>query len=67
MENDARRTRSPAWYILPILLGIVGGIVAYFALRHDDPGKGKTCLYVGIGLTAVSVALGFLVDVPFDF
>lgn len=60
MNADTRRTRSPAWYVLPVLLGIVGGVVAYLVLRHDDPGKGKKCLLVGIGLTLVFLGLKFL-------
>jgi len=27
------KQRSNWWYILPILFGIIGGIIAYFAIR----------------------------------
>ncbi len=46
-------------YLLPIFLGIIGGIIAYFALRNDDREKAKKCLYLGLILLAV----GILVDV----
>ena len=40
--------RSRWWYLLPIFLTIVGGVIAYFVLRHDDPQKARNCLVFGI-------------------
>ncbi len=55
------RTRSNWWYLVPILFdGIPGGVVAYFAIRYDDPRKAKNCLYLGIIITAIGVA-GYLI------
>ena len=55
------RTRSNWWYLVPIIFdGIPGGIVAYFAIRYDDPRKAKNCLYLGIIITAIGVA-GYLI------
>ena len=55
------RTRSGAWFLLPIALGLIGGIIAYFVLRNDDPDKAKNCLYLGIVLMFVGIVLnGFL-------
>ena len=53
------KSRSNGWYILPILLGWIGGIIAYFILRRDDPNKAKKCLYLGIILGI----LGFILNV----
>jgi len=51
------RTRSNWWYLVPLLFdGIPGGVVAYFAIRYDDPRKAKNCLYLGIIITAIGVA-----------
>ena len=50
-------SRSRWWYLLPILLDVVGGIIAYFVLRHDDPPKAKNCLLLGIVLFVIHVAL----------
>ena len=33
------KPRSNWWYLLPIFLGIIGAIIAYFALRNDDRKK----------------------------
>jgi len=49
--------RSRWWYLVPLLLAIVGGVVAYFALRRDDPRLARNCLVLGIALTVVSVAV----------
>ena len=54
---SAARTRSNWWYLVPILFdGIPGGIVAYFAIRYDDPRKAKNCLYLGIIISAIGAA-----------
>ncbi len=48
------RTRSNWWYLVPIIFdGIPGGVVAYFAIRYDDPRKAKYCLYLGIIISAI--------------
>ena len=54
---SAVRTRSNWWYLVPILFdGIPGGIVAYFAIRYDDPRKAKNCLYLGIIISVIGAA-----------
>ena len=58
------KPRSNWWFLLPIFLGIVGGIVAYFVLRHDDPHKAKNCLYLGIVLGVLGIVLNlFLMQI----
>ncbi len=49
------KTRSNRYFLLPIFIGIFGGIVAYFVLRHDDPEKARNCLYLGLGLTGMNL------------
>tara|TARA_Y100000590_G_scaffold230414_1_gene259755 strand:+ start:156 stop:335 length:180 start_codon:yes stop_codon:yes gene_type:complete len=53
---------------VPILFGLVGGIIGYFALRKDDPKKAKNCLILGGILTIinilVSTSLVFVSDAP---
>ena len=52
------RTRSKWWYLVPIIFdGIPGGVVAYFAIRYDDPRKAKNCLYLGIIITVIGVTV----------
>ncbi len=51
------RPRSNWWYLLPIFFSLIGGIIAYFAIRRDDPRKAKKCLYLGIILTMISIII----------
>ena len=46
---------SRAWYLLPIFLSVVGGIIAYLGLRHVDPQRARKTLLVGISTFAVFV------------
>jgi len=54
------KTRSNMWYLLPIFVGLIGGIIAYLVLRHDDPNKAKKCLYVGIILAVIGITVNIL-------
>jgi uncharacterized membrane protein YeaQ/YmgE (transglycosylase-associated protein family) len=55
------RRRSNFWFLLPIFLGLIGGIIAYFVLRQDDPNKAKNCLYLGIILAIIGLMINVLV------
>jgi len=59
------RPRSNFWYLLPIFLSLIGGIIAYFILRHDDPKKAKNCLYLGIILQAIGLLANVFVLTQF--
>ena len=49
--------RSGLWYLLPILIGIIGGVIAYFVIKQDDPIKAKNCLKLGIILLIINIIL----------
>ncbi len=51
------RRRSSLWFLLPILFNVIGGVIAYFIIKEDDPKKAKNCLYLGIILAAIPVVL----------
>lgn len=55
------KLRSNAWYVLPIVVGLIGGIIAYLILRHDDPIKAKKCLIIGIILAIVGIVINILI------
>ena len=56
MSTETKR-RSAAWYLLPIFLSIIGGVIAYFVIKDEDPKKAKNCLYLGIALTVIPIAI----------
>ena len=53
--DDARP--SKAWYVLPIFLGILGGVIAFAALRKRRRGMAYKTLGVGVGITMILPAL----------
>jgi len=55
------KTRSNAWFLLPIFFGMIGGIIAFFILRRDDPRKARNCLYVGILFMIMGIILNILI------
>jgi len=52
-SNVPVHRRSAAWYLLPIFITWLGGLISYFVIRHDDPKKAKNCLILGISLTLI--------------
>ena len=57
-----RRPRSNMWFLLPALMAIIGGVIAYFVLRHDDPGKARNCLYLGVALTVIYMVMDYMMS-----
>ena len=49
--------RSKAWYLLPIFLGIIGGIIGFFVLRRDSPKMARNCLIIGIIMLVIGIGL----------
>lgn len=55
------KKRSNWWFLVPILLGLIGGIIAFFVLKRDDPKKAKNCLYLGIGLFIIGIIINLAI------
>ena len=51
---------SAVWWLLPIFVGLIGGIIAWACLKDRDPGMAKNCLILSILLTVASFLIGFL-------
>ena len=56
MAQETRR--SAWWYLLPLLFGIIGGVIAYFVIKQDDPIKAKNCLKLGLVLLIIDIIFG---------
>jgi len=54
-----RRPVSPAWWLLPIFMGWLGGLIAWLVNRDADPGKARAMLIAGVVITALEVLLLF--------
>ena len=52
--------RSSMWYLLPIFVGMIGGIIGYLAIRKDDPRKAKNCIYIGIVMMIIGIIFNIL-------
>jgi len=59
--SESEKPRSNAWYLLPIFFGIIGGIIAFFIIRQDDPHKAKNCLYLGIILMFIGIIFNMII------
>ncbi|HEY7366919.1 MAG TPA: hypothetical protein VH562_00460 [Nitrosopumilaceae archaeon] len=57
--DKLQKKRSGWWYLLPIFFSIIGGVIAYFVLKEDDPKLAKNCLILGIIITAIGFFVGF--------
>ena len=56
----AERPRSNSWYLLPIFIGMIGGIIGYLAIRKDDPRKAKNCIYIGIAMMIIGIIFNII-------
>ena len=63
MTSSASPIKSRWWYVFPILLGVIGGVVSWLALKSFDSKLAKNCLVLGIILGTVETLLliGFLI------
>ncbi|NND85856.1 MAG: hypothetical protein HKM23_00710 [Nitrosopumilus sp.] len=55
------KQRSNAWFLLPFFLGLIGGIIAFFILRRNDPKKAKNCLFLGITMMIAGIIFNVLI------
>ncbi len=55
------KPRSNVWFLLPIFFGVIGGIIAFFILRHDDPRKAKNCLYLGLAFMLIGIMFNIFI------
>jgi len=57
------RTRSRWWYLLPIGLGIIGGLIAFLVLRKEDYDMARDCFIWGIVINTVALVAYAIVSV----
>jgi DNA-binding Lrp family transcriptional regulator len=48
---------SNAWYLVPLFLGIIGGAIAYLAIKDEDEEMANNLLYIGIFMTFLGLII----------
>lgn len=62
VETIRVRKHTAAWYVVPLLLGIIGGIIGYIVIKDDDPKMAKNLLILGTLMTfLIPGGIGFLI------
>ncbi len=56
---STEKRSSGLWSLLPIVLGIIGGVIAWFVIRDDDPKKASNCLWLGVILLIIEIIFGW--------
>ncbi len=59
--SHSNKPKSNAWFLLPIFFGMIGGIIAFFILRQNDPQKAKNCLYLGLIFMVIGIILNIVI------
>jgi hypothetical protein len=65
-SSPPARRISGAWWLLPILMGWLGGLIAWLVNRDADPKTARAMLITGIVISAVGVLLVMLALPSFD-
>lgn len=53
--------QSNTIWILPILLGWIGGVIMFFVLKDEDKERGLKGLYVGVIISVISSIVGLII------
>jgi hypothetical protein len=56
-SSPTPRPISGAWWLLPILAGWLGGLIAWLLVKDSDPRKARAMLLTGIAISALLVVL----------
>jgi uncharacterized Tic20 family protein len=63
-EIPGERT-SWAWWLLPLFLTWVGGVIAWSMLKYKNPSKATQCLWLGISLTVIEIIVAIVVRLTY--
>ena len=66
MTTQAPKIKSKWWYLLPIFLGVIGGIIAWMALKSFDRKMAKNCLILGVILDVIEIMILVGLVLPSD-
>lgn len=55
--SESTKRPSRAWYLLPLIFSLLGGIIGYIILKVKDVKMAKNVLYIGIGTFVLGIIL----------
>lgn len=58
--EDYKKKSYAGWYLLSILLGILGGLVAWASIRNEAPTTARDCLLTGIAVSIIVPIIGIV-------
>ena len=64
---QAKGQTSGAWWLLPIFLGWVGGLIGYLVVKESDQSKAKGLLIFGIIWTVFWVVVTIVASIVMNF
>jgi uncharacterized membrane protein YeaQ/YmgE (transglycosylase-associated protein family) len=66
VTTQAPKIKSKWWYLLPIFLGVIGGIIAWVTLKSFDRKMAKNCLILGVILDVIGIMILVGLVLPSD-
>ena len=66
MTAQTPKIKSNWWYLLPIFLGTIGGVIAWVALKSHDGKLAKNSLILGVILNVIGIMIFTGVVIPSD-
>lgn len=66
MVESRHMRKSRLWYLLPIFLHVIGGLIGYFILRKNNSALAKKVLWAGIIFSAVMAAIIIVIYASFQ-
>ncbi len=61
MPGEVKK-HTGAWYLVPLVLGIIGGIIGYIVIKDDDKKMATNLLIIGIIMTfVIPIVVGLVV------
>ena len=66
MTAQTPKIKSNWWYLLPIFLGVIGGIIAWVALKSHDGKLAKNSLILGVILNVIGMIIFTGIVIPSD-
>jgi hypothetical protein len=55
VSNTSTNKPTGAWYLAPLIFGLIGGILGYVAVKNDDPDMANNLLWLGIFMTFINI------------